>query len=724
MVRIRLAIGCAVLVLAAAAATATGAVSTGHSSWVWASPQPQGNTLTGLDFAGNRGYAAGAFGTLLRTDDAGANWTGVNTGLTDPLARVRVINANTVVVGGGCALRRSDDGGNSFSRLPWTASDESCPSPIVSFHFPSPSVGYLVIRDGSVFKTTDGGQTFSRQTSVPGSASAGGSREPTDIFFTSATEGVAVTGPGGAKVFRTTDSGNSWVDVASPAQFLRGVTFVDALNGVAVGHGKTMLTTDDGGVTWDPQPLAGAPVQDLTGVDCTSATTCLMTESNGHLLRTTDGGATGAEITPATSRILAASFSSPTRVVAVGEGGTTVTSDDGGVNYAPLGGAVSANALQRLRATSSSVANVGAANGTLLRTTDGGFNWSSVGVPTTATVLDASFPTTSTGFAIDSLGVAFKTVNGGSSWQILNTGTTDLPTAVYAPSPDIVLLSGGFGIRRSTNGGATFDPVTDSDLARARLANILPAGNTILAYGGKALRVSNDNGNGWQTVPLPKKTRVLDASFFSDRAGFILTTKRQLLRTRNAGKTWVDNPAIATNSAYGISFASPSEGFVLANGLGTQVQFGANGLVMHTTDAGASWQPQLLGPDAVADIWDTGPTALAVTSTSQFFVTSNGGQSGTPSELTLKQVAQNAKKGGKVQVAGTLEPAEGGEQILVMYRDNGRWRGRVEVAASNGQFSSAFKIKRQTVAVAQWLGDDTRSGDGSTAVRVRPPKKK
>src|SRR5438552_2180197 len=45
-----------------------GGVSVGHSGWSWGDPQPQGNRLNGIDFAGSRGYAAGDFGTLLRTD--------------------------------------------------------------------------------------------------------------------------------------------------------------------------------------------------------------------------------------------------------------------------------------------------------------------------------------------------------------------------------------------------------------------------------------------------------------------------------------------------------------------------------------------------------------------------------------------------------------------------------------------------------------------------------
>ena len=724
---IAIALGVAALLIAAASAAAA-PVSSGHSGWFWGSPQPQGNTLSGLDFAGSRGYAAGAFGTLLRTDDAGATWTGFNTGLTDPLVRVQVINPDTVVVGGLCALRRSNDGGGSFTRLPWTASDDDCPSPIASFNFTSGSVGYLLTTDGSVFRTADGGQTFSRQTSVPGTQSAGGSREPTDIVFTSDNTGVAITrGGGNGKIFRTTDSGNSWTDVASPASGLNGATFVTPNDGFAVGAGKTMLSSVDGGVTWNPQTLTGAPFQDLSSIDCTSATTCLITEGNGHVIRTSDGGVTGADIAPSTGGINAAAFSSATRVVGVGDRGATVVSDDGGVTYAPVGGSIAANDLRLLRATSADVANVGGANGTLVRTIDGGQNWSTVGVPTTATVVDASFPSVPVGYAIDTLGGAFKTINGGGSWQILNTGSSQAPFAVLATGPSDVLLAGPIGIRRSTDGGASFAAVGDKDLKNTRLTNIAPAGTgAILAYGRNDVLISVDGGAAWKAIELPKKTSVLDASFITAKLGFILTND-QLLLTKNSGKTWKDRPAIATGGGYGISFSSANEGYLTTRDFGTN-DFGAGGVVLHTTDGGASFQPQLISAEAPSDLWDAGSTAFALTTSGSFFATDSGGSAGTRTTLTLKQVGgpkgNRVAKAGKVKVSGTLSGAEGGEKIAVMYRDSGNWRSRVEVAATNGEFTSAFKVKRETVAVAQWLGDDTRAGAGTVAIKVKPAKKK
>ena len=160
----------AVLSALAIAGSATGAVSTGHSAWEWGNPLPQGNDILAVEFAGNRGYAAGNFGTLLTSTDAGAGWAGVPTGITANLTRIRIIDADSLVIAGGCSVRRSDDSGESFTRLAWTANDSNCPSTITSLSFPTDQAGYLLAADGSVFRTADGGRTWARKTAVPGNS--------------------------------------------------------------------------------------------------------------------------------------------------------------------------------------------------------------------------------------------------------------------------------------------------------------------------------------------------------------------------------------------------------------------------------------------------------------------------------------------------------------------------------------------------------------------------
>jgi hypothetical protein len=147
--------GIAVLALALLTSASAG-VNTPHSGWYSGNPLLGPNTLRDVACAGSTCYASGDFGTLLKSNrrqhpsarqqeqaclvgrertDGGATWTGIVTGLTLDLRRVGLAggSADKVVVGRGCALRRSDDGGNTFTRLPFTARDQGCAAGLVSF---------------------------------------------------------------------------------------------------------------------------------------------------------------------------------------------------------------------------------------------------------------------------------------------------------------------------------------------------------------------------------------------------------------------------------------------------------------------------------------------------------------------------------------------------------------------------------------------------------------
>lgn len=694
--------------------------SAGQAGWFWGNPLPQGNTLTAVDFIGSRGYAAGELGTLLRTDDAGATWTGVSTGLTAALVRVQMIDADTVIVGGGCALRRSNDGGQSFTRLPWTASDENCSSEIASFHFPTASVGYVVTKDGGLYWTTDGGQSFSRQTSLPVSIS-GRSNPPTDIYFLDATTGVATAGFA-RRVFRTVDSGSSWVEVANiGTDPMQAIAFPTATDGYAVG-GSTMLRTVDGGVSWSRQPLGGAPYlgyDGFTSIACGDATTCLIGGPDGLGVRTTDGGATGALITASSKQLLALAFASASRAVAVGEGGSIVASDDAGQTWAPVNGSVAGSDFRRLRATSDRIANIGGANGMLARTLDGGQSWTSVDVPTGETVVDSSFPSREIGYAIASHGL-FKTTNGGASWLILDSGVKAGLVAVLAIDPQTVVLIGPDGVRLSRNGGASFEVVRDRDVRDLRLINIQSAGAALLAYAGKALRVSSDDGQSWRRIPRPPGTKgMLDADFVSATVGFALTRDSRLWQTQNGGRSWKEVFGAGTELASGISFSSATDGYLTADDFsGLRA-----GYAFHTTDGGKSFAPQLVSIGRLFELVDTGSTAYAAMPGGSFFATTTGGQAGNLSTLTLDQKAASASSKRRIEIEGTLKPAEGGERILVSYHVSGDWLSRTEVVGSDGTFTSRFKVVAATPVIAQWLGDDTRAGAGSKVVWLKPPRR-
>ncbi len=502
----------ALLALAALAAPAGANVQVGSSGWQWGNPLPQGNTLHELSFAGATGYAAGDFGTLLKTTDGGATWSGLPVGTFQSLSIVQAVDANTVVAGGGCVARRSTDGGQTFSSIAFAAVESSCKSPLRDMSFVSATLGFLLLEDGSVYTTTDGGTQFTPLTAVPGTPAAGGGDQAAALTFTSPTAGFAATS---TKLYRTTDGGVSWTFMGDGLRINR-LRFFDALHGFGIGPAGFFMRTEDGGQNWTAKDL-GAGGLDYRTISCGTAKLCVLGNASGsQLVRTTDAGDTpGTVVTPSTDPIHAAAFASATRVAAVGANGSTVVSNDAGVTFAAVGGRLTGSYSAIVAGKAAGTAFAPGRAGTLAKTTDSGASWTRGNVPTSSDLSDVSFPSATTGYALDADGGLFATVNGGASWKTLGTGSTRRPLAVLAPSPDVVLVVGPTGVRRSVDGGTTFDQVDDRDVKRARLTNVTSTPDGVaFAYGSKTVVRSTDEGASWTVVNKPGATARIRARLF------------------------------------------------------------------------------------------------------------------------------------------------------------------------------------------------------------------
>ena len=128
------------------------------------------------------------------------------------LTRLQAVTPDVLVVlgGEGCVVRRSDDGGKTFHKM-FVLAETSCPDRVAASYFVSPQVGYLLLRDGNVLRTSDSGQTFGRGTAIPGTpaSSGGGGGSPADAIFTSPDAGIVFLA-GSNAAYRTTDAGASW----------------------------------------------------------------------------------------------------------------------------------------------------------------------------------------------------------------------------------------------------------------------------------------------------------------------------------------------------------------------------------------------------------------------------------------------------------------------------------------------------------------------------------
>jgi photosystem II stability/assembly factor-like uncharacterized protein len=718
--------------LAALPATASANVQVGSSGWLWGNPLPQGNTLRAMTFSGPTGYAVGDFGTLLKTTDAGDTWTGLPAGTFSNLTEVQAVDANTVVAGGGCVARISKDGGTSFSRIAFTPVESSCPdgSRLAALWYVNPNHGYLALTDGSVFETNDGIQ-FATKTALPGSRQAGGSVLPTDIAFVSDTTGFATTTDG--NIFQTTDSGVTWKSVNNTNRPVKALTFASDKIGYAVGDQSLFLKTTDGGATWSAKDIGGTAPQNLTAVRFADDRTCVVTTDAGTLLGiTTDGGTTFAFPTPSTDPILAAGFATGTRLAAAGRQGSTVVSDDTGANFRPIGGRLTGK-FTRIRAGRvAGSAYAPGPNATLGKTVDGGKTWTRGNVTTTADVLDVSFPSINDGYALDVSGGLFRTSSGGQFWKTLDTGSTARPGAVYAPSAETVMAIGPTGVRRSTDGGGSFVAVKGDAVARTKLGEADRAGSAIVAYGGQDLIRSTDNGKTWAALKKPgryvkrgkrlvNRLGIRNADFVDADNGFLLDTSGRLFRTKNGGKAWAELPGTGTNAARGMSFSSAQKGYLVISTFGDVRQ--ATGFLLRTDDGGATWHPQFVVSNPIADggVAAGGATDYLLGGEQSLLYSTTGGDSGATSDLTIAAPKTRYTKTTHIVVTGKLKPASGNERITVSYRRPGstRWQSQTVPASANGSYTTSWNLARgDNRFVAQWQGDFRSHGDGSKVLTV------
>jgi len=688
-------------------------VNSPGSGWYAGNPLLGPSNLTNLATAGGTTFAAGDFGTLLKSTDGGATWSGIVTGIQDNLTLIRIVgdDPSSLVIAGHSVLLRSDDGGQTFTRLPFAHGGGLM---LTSVAFPSKLVGYLVLSNGSVLSTADGGRTFTRKTAIPGGM-------PNDLLAISETTAFVVTGSG--TIQRTTDGASSWTQVASVGVPLRGIAQADPTTMYAVGNGLTVLKSVDRGATWTRMVISGVPSADLTSVRTDGPDTALMTAVGGaQLVRTTDGGNTFSSVAPSSDPTLAVAFVAPGRAIGVGAFGSAETSADGGANWKIVGSRI-LGSFRLIQAVNGSVAYAGGDQGVLAKTTDRGQTWANISPPTAATITGIAAPTPDTLFVLASDGSLQRSDNGGASYRILNTGTTAAARAVVALDPSHVLLLGPTGVRRSTNGGDEFTLVAGRVGQTATVGAAEVVGTTVYAYAPlrRALIRSRDGGVTWTSLKTPDRRSIRDVAFGTATRGFLLDTRGELWQTTNAGTSWKEFECLGAWRPVGVDFADATHGFVLVSPIGPS----RGAYLLRTNDAGKTWHPQFVSGGPATALEGTGGTSYLLVGNSILYSTTTGGDVGLARQLKLVAKPKTLTKAGMVTLTGKLTPRLGGEDVIVSRYMRGAWAVKHVTVASNGAFSVRWPVTRTAVFVAQVFADADHSAAATPALTVRiVPKKR
>ena len=683
--------------------TASAGVNTPQSGWYSGNPLLGPNALRDLACAGNTCYAAGDFGTLLKSTDGGATWKGIVTGLTIDLGRVRLAGgqADQVVVGGGCSVRRSNNGGDTFFRLPFTTRDTGCADAVASFSFPTQNTGYFLLQSGRTLVTTDGGKTFTRRTPVP-SAYQG-----LDILCTA--ERTCLASGVATGIMRTQDGGVSWTQVGFGR--IDALVQADAQTIYGVGMFRNVVKSVDGGATWAQQ--TNLPVNSNGRVACGDAGHCLFATGGTQVLRTIDGGSSYTTIVPSGDATFAVGFAGESRVIAAGLSGSAEVSNDSGATWEAVGTRL-AGTYRVLATGSPSVAYAGGSAGALARTRDGGQTWVNVSPPTEAAVTGIAASSDERLYVLGSDGTLQRSDNGGGSYRLLNAGGVR-PLAIIALNPDRLLLVGQRGLAESVNGGESFETVGGSATRRAVLAAADMASGAVFAYGPRAAFVSTNQASTWRRVGLPKKRSITDLDFATARIGYALDSRHVLWKTTDGGRHWRQLLGLGTTGGSAIVFSGPRTGYVSIQAFG---RLSGRGLVLRTSDGGKSWHPQLVSPVRLAAIQSSGSTDYALAGDSLLYATGVGGDVGDPRNLTIQAKPRVRRGPDSVLVTGRLNPAVGREEVVISRFAAGRWAHRIVTVAANGTFGARWPLGRKAVFVAQVLGDADHVGAGTKPLSV------
>ncbi len=226
---------------------------------------------------------------IYNTFDGGASWMLRYTGSWYRTVRSLRFASSTVgiAVGDSGTILRTSDIGQTWTRL---ASGTS--NPLNSVCFPDPNTGYIA-GTGVLLKTQDAGVTWTLQTM------------PYYLFgicFTSSlvgfAGGCAING-GPGRIIKTINGGGNWSDIthAGNQSRIRAIHFYDADTGYAVG-GISFVTsvvwkTVDGGLNWQELKLpSNYPFYSVTATDTYKV---YIGGHAGYLFGTTNGGITGAK---------------------------------------------------------------------------------------------------------------------------------------------------------------------------------------------------------------------------------------------------------------------------------------------------------------------------------------------------------------------------------------------------------------------------------------------
>ncbi len=267
--------------------------------------------------------------------------------------------------------------------------------------------------------------------------------------------GFASSGQNFGFVYKTTNGGDSWSSSPAVAGALfGGVTFFDFQNGWIAANKGRMFSSSNGGATWTArEDLPVDSSQSLRRLAFVGTDSGWAVGTDGIIIRTIDGGANWTlQATPTGHGLSGVSFIDAQNGLVCGLNGTILRTTNGGLAWTLQDAGTSAD----LRDISFIDANNGWAvgsNGTILHTSNGGSSWEAQDADVVSQLWSVRFVNDTTGWVVGDDGLVLRTSNGGLSWLVQLTGTSSTLFDVLFRDENLGWTVGGEGVVLKTASG-------------------------------------------------------------------------------------------------------------------------------------------------------------------------------------------------------------------------------------------------------------------------------
>jgi len=421
-----------------------------------------------------------------------------------------------------------------------------------------------------------------------------------DVSFVSDT--VAFALDNSKNIYRTTDSGTTWSLVQTNLN-IDYISFTSPTQGFAIA-GNSLYVTTNGGIHWSlVQPTKSFDDNSVEDLSFTSTTHGFVL-TDESIFKTTNGGTTWSE--KRLSNGIAVDFISDTRGWYTTDGGQIYTTSNGGNDWTRVNGdALSSDligemtSLNDLAFTDENNGWVVGHNGFIQYTTNGGTTWSSpITHPTGSvnkTLFGIDFNDKGDALIVGTDGlVLYGTFVATHTWEQQTSSTNiNLKDVTFVDANHGWAVGDYKTIIHTADGGKSWSTQLGEGNRFSNLSDVAFANATHGMATGSGTNTgyhTTDGGTTWQGKYMGYADSVHDIFFLDENHGWAVGVPGTIIHTTDAGNSWnfQNNNAptsIRAESLYGVSFVDANNGWAV----------GSNGVIIHTTNGGATWERQHSG---------------------------------------------------------------------------------------------------------------------------------